>query len=165
MAYQTILTLTKEMHDSTFVAGANYGPWSLGGGETITKLQFQGCMAFESGSNTIGSTGYLSTYIKWGWQMGPTGYTPDPISTAAGRDSNKWIWYSEVVPSLPAYWTDQATTALWSMERYNVDMTFRCHIPAPAGTDIWLMTGAIIGGPPPGWMLWGSGRVTYSPRG
>lgn len=165
MAFQTVFTSTKEMHDSSFVAGATYGPWQIGSGVTVTKLQFQGCMAFSSGSNTIGTGGYLSTYIKWGWQAGPAGYTPDPITTAAGRDSTKWLWYSEVPPNLPAYWTDQATTALWSMERYVADMTFRTMYPCPAATDFYLITGAIIGGPPPGWQLWGSGRVTWSPTG
>jgi hypothetical protein len=156
----TILTWTKEFHDASFVAGLIYGPWAIPNGGLITKIQFQGCMAFQSGTNVIGSTGYLSTYIKWGWNLGPSGYTPDAIGTAGGRDGSHWIWYKEQEPALPAYWTDQSTTNLWSMERYIVNMTWRCQIPTPNAMDLYLITGAIIGGPPPGWMLWGSGRVT-----
>jgi hypothetical protein len=156
-----VFTSTHEMHDASFVAGANYGPYNVPNVSTITRVQIQGCLAFASGANQIGNNGYLSTYIKAGWQAGPVGFTPDPISTAAGRESSKWFWYEEIPPTLPAYWTDETTANLWSMERYILDMQMRVQLPSPNGLDLYWITGAIIGGPPPGWMQWGTIRITY----
>lgn len=147
-------------HDATTGqnAAAQYGPASVGGGNTITRIEVKGHVATPVINTTNGIVRNL--WLQFGIQHGALGYTP---TTAEGipAPTSEWLRFvcsdgvgGSVVTLHNTPGSDDAAAQL-------VDVDWKGQLLTPNGTDIYFSIGRFFN---PGILYYfqGSMVVTYA---